>query len=332
MLAAEREARHQQILGDLLRRELADQLTLLIAKALLLEARSDAGVQQHRVDRLGQVVLGAHLDAPDHAVELVERRRDDHRDVAEVRIELQLRQHLVAVELGHQDIEQHQVEVLATQQVERLAAVLCEHDGVPLLFQPAAEQKAVHPVVVDDQDRPGREAPRRSRRGCRPERGESLLEGSVLSLDSIDELGGAVQLVAPRSELELSAELGEAAGAERLAVRLQGMRRPAQPFRVALLVCRPQRCDESRARRSGTRRSLPPGTPPRRALSGSRSRSPRGWRERPPRSPCACPRADGRDSTPPPARSDGSAWQCSHPSRRRSRPRGPRAWRSPSWR
>ena len=73
-----------------------------------------------------------------------------------MRVELQLREDLIAIELGHQDVEQHQVEVPATQQIERLAAVFCEDDGVTLLLQTAAEQKPVHPVVVRDQDRSGR--------------------------------------------------------------------------------------------------------------------------------------------------------------------------------
>src|SRR5690349_15112870 len=71
-------------------------------------------------------------------------------------VELQLREDLVAVELGHQDVEQHQVELPATQELQRLAAVLCEDNGVPLLLQATAEQEPVHPVVVRDEDRSGR--------------------------------------------------------------------------------------------------------------------------------------------------------------------------------
>ena len=237
MLAAEREARRQQILRDFLRRELADQLALLIAKALLLEARSDARVQQHRVDRLGQVVLCAHLDALDHAVELVEGRRHDHRDVAEMRVELQLRENLVAVELGHQDVEQHQVEVLATQQVERLAAVFCEDDGVPLLLQTAAEQEPVHPVVVRRSGSFRAEERRRSRRGVERSAASAFSRAGVLSLDSIDELGGAVQLAAPRSLLELSAELGEAVRRRTSGRSTSGYAPPA-----AAPPCRPASC------------------------------------------------------------------------------------------
>ena len=47
---------------------------------------------------------------------------------------LQIRQDLVAVELGHQDVEQDQVEGLLAQQLERLAAVLGEDDPVALVL------------------------------------------------------------------------------------------------------------------------------------------------------------------------------------------------------
>ena len=73
---------------------------LLIAPALLLEAGADARLQQHRLERLGQVVLGAELDAAHHAVEVVERRDHDHRDVAQPGIVLEAPQHLEAVDLA----------------------------------------------------------------------------------------------------------------------------------------------------------------------------------------------------------------------------------------
>ena len=62
----------------------------------------------------------------------------------------------VAVELRHQHVEQQHVEPLLPEQVERLSPVLCEHDGVTLLLEAAAEQEPVHPVVVGDEDVPGR--------------------------------------------------------------------------------------------------------------------------------------------------------------------------------
>ena len=304
MLAAEREARRQQIVRDFLRRELADQLALLVAQALLLEARGDARVQQHRVDRLGQVVLCAHLDALDHAVELVERRRHDHRDVAEMRVELQLREDLVAVELGHQDVEQHQVEVPATQQVERLAAVFCEDDGVPLLLQTAAEQKAGSPGCRRRSGSFPAERRERSRRRRRPERSEGLLRAAAYSR-SIRSTSSA----APSSSPLLARSSSSRQSSEK---------RPAPkvwPFDFSVCAARrsssasPCSCVvRSAATRAGAsleervdhlRQELVPAE----LSQARRARSRRGWRRRRSALAVRCPRADARGSAPPPARS-----------------------------
>ncbi len=316
----------QQVLRDLLRRELADQLALLVAQALLLEARADARVQQHRVDRLRQVVLGAHLDAVDDAVELVERRRHDHRDLAEVRVVLQLREHLVAVELGHQDVEQQQVEALRPQQVERLAAVLREDDGVPCCSRPRAEQEPVHPVVVGDQDR-ARGRGRSSRRRLRAQRRTSASSSAhVLLLDPLDELRRAVELAVLRPLLELAAELGEARA-----------RRSVAPFDLSVCAARRSssaspRVERARgawratpAHRRGTCRSPPPGSRRRRAPAGSRARRRRGSRRRRVaptrrRRPLSRLRALQRLRRAP---RRGSASPRSRPSRPRSTPRDP---------
>ena len=114
-----------------------------------------------------------------------------------MRVVLQLREHLVAVELGHQDVEQQQVEPLLPQQVERLAAVLREDDRVPLLLEAAAEQEPVHAVVVRDQDRARSRRRESSRRRLRAEAGQRFLERLVLLLDPVDELRGAVEARRP---------------------------------------------------------------------------------------------------------------------------------------
>src|SRR6476646_220172 len=72
-----------------------------------------------------------------------------------MRVFLQLREHFVAVELGHEHVEEEQVEPLLSQQVERLAAVLGEDDRVPLVLETAREQEPVHAVVVCDENRAG---------------------------------------------------------------------------------------------------------------------------------------------------------------------------------
>src|SRR5262249_13034621 len=65
---------------------------------------------------------------------------------------LHLGEHFVAVDLGHLDVEQHQIEAALLEEVESLPSVLGELDGVALLLESPPEQELVHAVVVDDQD------------------------------------------------------------------------------------------------------------------------------------------------------------------------------------
>jgi hypothetical protein len=88
VLAAERESAREQLRGHLGGRELTKQLALLIAQALFLKAGRHARAEQHGIDGLEQVVLGAHLDAAGDAVHLVHRRHHDDRDVAQLGIGL----------------------------------------------------------------------------------------------------------------------------------------------------------------------------------------------------------------------------------------------------
>ena len=46
--------------------------TLGIPQALLFKRCSYPGAQQHRIKRLGQIILGAHFDAAYHAVNLIQ--------------------------------------------------------------------------------------------------------------------------------------------------------------------------------------------------------------------------------------------------------------------
>src|ERR1022692_4626052 len=77
-LAAQRESGILQVLRHLRRGEAAHQLGLLVAQAFLFEARAYACLEQHRIDRFGEIVLGAELDAPHYVGDAFQRRSDDH--------------------------------------------------------------------------------------------------------------------------------------------------------------------------------------------------------------------------------------------------------------
>jgi NAD(P)-dependent dehydrogenase (short-subunit alcohol dehydrogenase family) len=155
VLAPERQARGQELLGDLGGGELPDQLALLVAEPLLLEAGAHASPEKDRVHRLEEIVLGAHLDAARDAVHLLHRGHHDDRDVPEARVAAQRLQHLVPVHLGHLDVEQDEVDGTPPEDLQGLPPVLRERHGVAELLEGASEEQPVHPVVVHDQQRAG---------------------------------------------------------------------------------------------------------------------------------------------------------------------------------
>ena len=67
-----REALHIANLLVDARREMQVQVTQLIGHPLLLDARADAGMEQHRIERLRQVALRTELDAGNDRGHLVD--------------------------------------------------------------------------------------------------------------------------------------------------------------------------------------------------------------------------------------------------------------------
>ena len=124
MLPAQCEAALQQLLCDLRSGKRAKELALLIPQAFLLQAGIDPGPQQHRVERFREIVLGAHLDAFHHPVQLIGGRGHDDRYVSQLWILKQGLQHLKAIQLRHFDVEQQQVIWLGSEHLEGLSAVL----------------------------------------------------------------------------------------------------------------------------------------------------------------------------------------------------------------
>jgi hypothetical protein len=150
-LAAEREARPLQVLRDLRCREAAHHRLLLVAQALLLEARVDPRAQQHGIDGLRQVILGAELDAAHDARRVFERRRDDDRQVAQLQVADHPLEHFEAVHFRHLHVEQHEVEALAVQHLQRDSPVLGGSHRMSLQLEVPREQQAIDLVVVDDE-------------------------------------------------------------------------------------------------------------------------------------------------------------------------------------
>jgi hypothetical protein len=134
---------------------------LLLPQALLLQRRAHPRPQQHGVEGLGQVVLGAEFDPFHHVVQVGQGRDHDDRNPPQPGIGLDPGQGLEAVQFRHHGVEQDQVEALGRQQVQGQEAVLGHRGAVALPLQVAAQQFPVGLAVVHHQDG---SADRRSRR------------------------------------------------------------------------------------------------------------------------------------------------------------------------
>jgi hypothetical protein len=99
--------------------------------------------------------MRARLDAPDHAVGLLQAGDHDHRDVVQPLIGLEPFEHLEAIQLGHQEIEQNEVELLDRENLQRPAARFRSGHLVTVVAEAAVQQIAVAGVVVDHQNSPG---------------------------------------------------------------------------------------------------------------------------------------------------------------------------------
>ena len=104
---------------------------------------------------LGQVVVGARLDAANDGRSLIEGRDHDHRQSLEAGITFHVGQHLIAVEARHHEVEQDQVEIPAGQHVQGLFAAFRHRHLVTVGEQSPAQEVAVGFDIVDHQDAAG---------------------------------------------------------------------------------------------------------------------------------------------------------------------------------
>jgi hypothetical protein len=110
-----------------------------------------AGDQLARIERLRDVVVGAHLEADDAVDHGRGRRQHDDRDA---RVALaQVARQAQAVLAGHVDVDQREVDRLLRRQLARAARRLGSEDRVAVAREVFLEHFAHVRLVVDDQQR-----------------------------------------------------------------------------------------------------------------------------------------------------------------------------------
>ena len=113
------------------------------------QGRLDPAAELAHRERLGDVVVGPHLEAEDLVDLVVLGGEHDDRHLAAA---AQPPADLDPVELRQHDVEHDQVEALLGEAVERLAAVERGDDLVAVLAQGIGEQRLDRLLVVDQQD------------------------------------------------------------------------------------------------------------------------------------------------------------------------------------
>src|SRR5438309_1151026 len=107
-------------------------------------------LQRGGCDRLGQVGVEPRVLA---ARDLLSHRRRADRDDGPIDpARTQGPAELVAIQTGHLDIEDDEVEYVLERAVEATTAIAGHAHGVPVTLEHVAEELEVHRVVVDDED------------------------------------------------------------------------------------------------------------------------------------------------------------------------------------
>ena len=108
------------------------------------------GLDLHDLERLGDIVHGPQLEPTGLVLDLVQGGDKDHRDIAGPFVRFQSGAHLVPVYIGHHDVEQHQVDIVLLQILQRLGAA-GGHAQPVIVAQGFDQDGDVRPGVVDDQ-------------------------------------------------------------------------------------------------------------------------------------------------------------------------------------
>ncbi len=131
------------------------ELGELVVERLDPEQRAHPGQELGLVDRLGEEVVRARLDALHPLGGRVQRGDHDHGQEARRLVGPQPPAHLVAAHLGHHHVEQHQIRPVLPDALQGLPPGGRGADDVAVPAQHTLQQLHVHGRVVHDQDAGG---------------------------------------------------------------------------------------------------------------------------------------------------------------------------------
>src|SRR5438094_3727237 len=120
--------------------------------AVLLEKNLDLPHQVRAAERLRDVVLGAHGDPFFYVVLRGLRGQEDDRHVPRTLLALHELEDFVAVDLGHHDVENHQIDVRMAEELHRLPSPEALRRTHAFDAQSRLDELCDHRMVLDDQN------------------------------------------------------------------------------------------------------------------------------------------------------------------------------------
>jgi hypothetical protein len=127
-------------------------LPQLALEMLPRQVRGNARQHLLALDRLGDVVDGAELEARDLVGNFAPRRKKDHGGVTRVGVRLDDAAHLEAVHARHHHVEEDQVRIGLARDLDCAGAIPRREDAVAAAMQGLHQHIEVRRAVVDHQD------------------------------------------------------------------------------------------------------------------------------------------------------------------------------------
>jgi hypothetical protein len=137
--------------GFVHQRRAPTQADVLALELVRLQRALDGQQQLGHGQRLFQEVVGAEAGRLDRGLDVAVAGHHDHR-AGQALVLVPLLEQADAVEIGHPDVEQHQVRAALAQRVSRRLAVLGAADGVALVLEDVLHRLSDVGLVVHDED------------------------------------------------------------------------------------------------------------------------------------------------------------------------------------
>ena len=123
----------------------------LLPEALVGDVGADAGQHFVGMERFGHIVDAADFEPPVLLAGRFHHGQEDHRDALGLFVRLEALADFEAVHLGHEDVQQDEIGVMAEGQIQRALSVLGDDEEI-VLFEGLDQDVQIDGIVIHDQN------------------------------------------------------------------------------------------------------------------------------------------------------------------------------------